>query len=156
MTRGDIVNNTMKRLKEKGLSINMISEIEQEKLEELLHGVCFHRRKAEYIKKSTNMIINEYNGKIPEGIEDLKKFPGVGINSALYLQQSVFNIVEGIAVDSQVHRVTNLLGWANSKTPEGTRKQLQAWLPKKNWVSISPMIVGFGQTICNFNFYSYR
>ena len=93
------------------------------------------------------MIVEEYNSKVPEKLEDLIKFPGIGINSAIYIQQSVFNIVEGIPVDSQVHKVANLLGWAEAKTTESSRKQLESWLPKEKWTEVSPMLVGFAQSI---------
>jgi adenine-specific DNA glycosylase len=54
----------------------------------------------------------------------------------------------GIGVDTHVHRIANLLKWADSPTPEKTRQDLESWLPSENWGPINPMMVGFGQTIC--------
>jgi len=65
----------------------------------------------------------------------------------LYLQ-CCCGIVEGIAVDVHVHRISNRLKWTSSKTPEETMKQLQEWLPKELYMDINFVLVGFGQTIC--------
>lgn len=66
----------------------------------------------------------------------------------LYLQ-SCCGKVEGIAVDTHVHRICNRLKWTISKNPEDTRKQLEEWVPKDYWVDINDALVGFGQTICD-------
>jgi endonuclease III len=55
---------------------------------------------------------------------------------------------EGIGVDVHVHRITNLWGWHKTSTPEQTRAELEAWLPKEKWHDINHLLVGFGQTIC--------
>ena len=54
----------------------------------------------------------------------------------------------GIGVDVHVHRISNRLGWVDTKTPEQTRMKLEEWLPKDKWMEVNPMLVGFGQTIC--------
>lgn len=54
----------------------------------------------------------------------------------------------GIGVDVHVHRIANRLGWAQTKTPEKTRAELESWLPVDRWNTINEMLVGFGQTIC--------
>lgn len=53
-------------------------------------------------------------------------------------------------VDTHVHRISNRLGWVKktTKNPEGTRKELEAWLPKELWEEVNHLLVGFGQTIC--------
>ena len=54
----------------------------------------------------------------------------------------------GIGVDVHVHRISNRLGWVKTTTPEGTRKALEDWLPLDKWIEVNPLLVGFGQTIC--------
>ena len=80
-------------------------------------------------------------------LDDILAFPGVGIKMAILLQQSAFNLVEGISVDTHVHRISNLFGWADSTTPEGTMKQLQEWVPKEKLNEVNHMLVGFGQVL---------
>ncbi|KAK3062821.1 alpha,alpha-trehalase nth1, partial [Teratosphaeriaceae sp. CCFEE 6253] len=53
---------------------------------------------------------------------------------------------EGIGVDVHVHRITNLWGWHKTSTPEQTRTELEAWLPRERWHAINHLLVGFGQT----------
>ena len=99
----------VQRLREYGLTIDKMIDIDQQELEKLLYGVGFHKRKAEYIKKTSKMIKDEYKGVIPHKLNDILKFPGVGMKMALLLQQGAFGVVEGISVDTHVHRISNLL-----------------------------------------------
>ena len=66
-----------------------------------------------------------------------------------YLAMNVaWGEASGIGVDVHVHRITNRLGWHETKTPEETRKSLEAWLPVSEWIPINPLLVGFGQIHC--------
>ena len=138
----------VKRLRKYGLSVENMIDIEEEKLQDLLYGVGFYKRKAEYIKKTSLLIKEKHDGIIPSKLEEILKFPGVGMKMALLLQQGAFGIIDGISVDTHVFRISNLLNWADAKNPDQTREQLQDWLPKNKWGTINHMLVGFGQTIC--------
>ena len=63
----------------------------------------------------------KYEGLVPTNYKEVIKLPGVGPKMAILYIQSATGEVRGIAVDVHVHRISNRLGWANSKTPEGTR-----------------------------------
>lgn len=104
--------------------------------------------KVKYIKKTTEILKKNYNGDIPKTVEDLCKLPGVGPKMAHLCMKTAWNEVTGIGVDTHVHRICNRLGWVNSKTPEGTRKSLESWLPRNLWVEIGLLLVGFGQQVC--------
>lgn len=138
----------VQRLRKHGLTVDNMIETEKKDLEELLYGVGFYRRKAEYIKKTAVMIRDKHEGVVPSDLKQILKFPGVGMKMAILLQQSAFGIIEGICVDTHVHRIWNNFNWVESKNPEETRVQLQDWLPKSKWQVINHMLVGFGQTIC--------
>jgi endonuclease-3 len=87
---------------------------------------------------------------VPDNLEDLVALPGVGNKMAHLLLQEAFNKVEGISVDTHVHRIANRLKWVKNptKNPDDTAKALEEWLPKTKWRHINPLLVGFGQTIC--------
>ncbi|CAI2368687.1 unnamed protein product [Moneuplotes crassus] len=136
------------RLKNHGLTVDEMIKIEEEELADLLYGVGFYKRKAGYIKRTSQLIKDKHEGIVPSKLDDILKFPGVGIKMALLLQQGAFGVVDGISVDTHVHRICNLLEWVDSTNPEATRVQLQDWLPKSKWTKINHMLVGFGQTIC--------
>ena len=164
-TKDQMTAKAMAHLKDHGLTIENILKTEQTKIQDLIYGVGFYRRKAEYILKTTRVIQDQHDGQVPSDLKTLMSFPGVGVKMALLgiqfnptcnlklytmflVQQSAFNITEGISVDTHVHRICNLLEWTDSKNPDETRIQLQEWVPKEKWAKVNHMLVGFGQTIC--------
>ena len=114
----------------------------------MIKPVGFYRRKATYIKKTTQILLDEYDGDIPDTIEKLVKLPGVGPKMGYLILKVAWNKVDGIGVDVHVHRISNRLQWVNTKTPEETRVALESWLPRELWHEINLLLVGFGQTIC--------
>ncbi|EMR11620.1 hypothetical protein PNEG_00059 [Pneumocystis murina B123] len=141
----------MKTLKQKlpgGLTLKSLIEVDENLLNDYIRPVGFHNRKTKYIKETVKILEKDYNGDIPSTIEDLVALPGVGLKMAHLCLSSAWNKTEGIGVDVHVHRISNLLGWVNTKTPEQTRLKLESWLPKKYWKEINHLFVGFGQTIC--------
>jgi endonuclease III len=122
---------------------------------------------VKYIKNTTAILKEEYSGDIPNTVESLCRLPGVGPKMAHLCMNIGWGIVTGIGnifgfqectikllmptstgVDTHVHRISNRLGWVNSKNPEDTRKQLEDWLPKEYWDEVNHLLVGFGQTLC--------
>ncbi|XP_024022123.1 endonuclease III homolog 1, chloroplastic isoform X3 [Morus notabilis] len=100
-------------------------------------------------------LIYPCNGDIPRSLEELLLLPGIGPKMAHLVMNVGWNDVQGICVDTHVHRICNRLGWVSrpgtkqkTSTPEETREALQKWLPKEEWVPINPLLVGFGQTVC--------
>mmetsp|Transcript_25384 Transcript_25384/g.22527 ORF Transcript_25384/g.22527 Transcript_25384/m.22527 type:complete len:127 (-) Transcript_25384:144-524(-) len=110
--------------------------------------VSFYNKKVSYIKRTSQMILDQYNGEVPQHFDKIRKFPGLGTISSLMLCQYSFGKVGGIAVDSHILRVSNCLGWADAKGAEKTRKQLQSWLPYHKWGDIYKLLLGYGQGIC--------
>lgn len=97
----------------------------------------------------------KYDGDIPSSLEELLLLPGIGPKMAHLVMNVAWNNVQGICVDTHVHRICNRLEWVSrqgtkqkTSSPEETRESLQLWLPKEEWVPINPLLVGFGQTIC--------
>ena len=90
----------------------------------------------------------KYNDDIPDTIDGLVSLPGVGPKMAYLCMSAAWGRDEGIGVDVHVHRITNLWGWHKTSSPEQTRAELEAWLPREKWHDINHLLVGFGQTIC--------
>ncbi|CDW77361.1 endonuclease iii [Stylonychia lemnae] len=149
-TKDEVTSEAVFTLREHGLSIKMINEIEEQKLNELIKKVGFHNKKAKYLKDAAAMIIKDFKGKVPSDLEEILKLPGVGLKMAHLLLQQCFDKKIGISVDTHVHRISNRLKWVpkETKNPEETAKALQDWLPVEKWADINFMLVGFGQTIC--------
>ena len=134
---------------EHNLSVDTIMKTQEATLNKWISKVGFHNRKAKHIKEATKILKDKHNGLVPSNYDDLIALPGVGPKMAHLVLQEAFDDVQGISVDTHVHRISNRIGWVKSTTTPGrTADQLEAWLPKENWGKVNGMLVGFGQTIC--------
>ncbi|CBK19880.2 uncharacterized protein [Blastocystis hominis] len=147
-TKDQTTHATMLKLREYGLTPKHIQETSDEKLGELICKVGFWTKKVKYIKKTTDILLEKYDGDIPDTIEELVKLPGVGPKMGYLALKVAWNKIDGIGVDVHVHRISNRLEWVHTNTPEQTRVALEAWLPKQYWFEINLLLVGFGQQIC--------
>ncbi|KAK6266155.1 hypothetical protein QUC31_016992 [Theobroma cacao] len=132
-----------------------IDKADEATIKDLIYPVGFYTRKAINVKKIAKICLMKYDGDIPSSLEELLLLPGIGPKMAHLVMNIAWDDVQGICVDTHVHRICNRLGWVSrpgtkQKTlyPEETRVALQQWLPKEEWVPINPLLVGFGQTIC--------
>ncbi len=118
-----------------------------EKLSKAIYPVGFYANKAKQIIELSRLIIEEHNNKVPNTIEELIKFNGVGRKTANLVLAKGFNI-PAICVDVHVHRIFNRIGYIKTKTPEETEFALRETLPKKFWLDINTLMVTHGQNIC--------
>ncbi|MES0335216.1 MAG: endonuclease III [Candidatus Magnetobacterium sp. LHC-1] len=118
-----------------------------EEIERAIYPVGFYRVKAANIKAISQRLIDEYDGVVPDTIEELLKFKGVGRKTA-NLVVTVGYDRDGICVDTHVHRITNRWGYVQTKTPEQTEFALREILPIRHWRGINGLLVCFGQGIC--------
>ena len=116
-------------------------------LAKAIYPVGFYENKARQIIELSRQIVDELDGKIPDEIEDLIKFNGVGRKTANLVLAKGFN-KPAICVDVHVHRIFNRLGYIKTKTPEETEFALRKKLPIKYWIDINTLIVTHGQNIC--------
>jgi len=120
-------------------------------LEELIsdiRGVNFHVGKAGRLIKAGQVVISEFGGKLPRTIEGLIKIPGAARKSANVIMQELWDIAEGIVVDTHVTRVSNRLGLTTNKDAVKIEKDLMELLPKSSWRNISGAVVLHGRYIC--------
>ena len=117
-------------------------------LEQIIRSTGFYHMKARHIIDSAKMIVNEFNSKVPDSMENLLKLPGVGRKTANCVLVYGFNI-PAIPADTHVHRISNRLGIVKTKTPEQTEHELMRKISKKYWIKINELFVKHGQTICN-------
>lgn len=112
-----------------------------------IYPVGFYRNKAEQIIELSKTLICDYNSKVPDEIEELIKFKGVGRKTANLVLSRGFN-KPAICVDVHVHRIFNRLGYVKTKTPEETEFALREKLPKEFWMDINTLLVTHGQNVC--------
>lgn len=118
-----------------------------EKLEKAIYPVGFYKNKARQIVELSKIIVEELDNKVPDTIEELIKFNGVGRKTANLVLAKGYNI-PAICVDVHVHRISNRLGYVKTKTPEETEFALREKLPKKYWLDINTLLVTHGQNVC--------
>ena len=148
-TKDEVTAEATRKLFSRAPSATNLSGMMEKDIEELIYPVSFYKRKAIYLKKASELILERHQGDIPQDVEGLCELPGVGPKMAHLTMQAAWGRCQGIAVDVHVHRICKRLAWTeDAKTPEDTRKQLEAWLPREFWPRINHLLVGFGQTVC--------
>lgn len=124
-----------------------MKNVSVEDLSKAIYPVGFYENKARQIIELSKTIDEELNGKVPDEIEDLIKFKGVGRKTANLVLSLGFN-KPAICVDVHVHRIFNRLGYIKTKTPEETEFALREKLPQKYWIDINTLLVTHGQNVC--------
>lgn len=131
------------------LNVESIATIDPVLLDKLISKVGFHNKKVVYLQQTAQILIDRHNSDVPSNLFELLALPGIGPKMAHLILQCAWGQTSGIGVDTHVHRISNRLGWVHSRTAEGTRKELEEWLPKSHWREINALLVGFGQTQCS-------
>ncbi len=116
-------------------------------IEQAIYPVGFYRRKARVILTVCRDLIERFGDKVPAHLDALLTLPGVGRKTANLVVTIGFGL-QGICVDTHVHRIVNRLGFVRTKTPEQTEWALRAKLPKRHWVELNDLLVAFGQNVC--------
>ncbi len=124
-----------------------ILELGESRLAELIYPVGFYNVKAKRIINLCKKLIDEYDSVVPDDLDELLKFDGVGRKTANLVITSGFN-KPGVCVDIHVHRISNRLGYIKTKTPEQTESELRKKLPQKHWIDYNYLLVSFGQHLC--------
>lgn len=135
------------RMLELGKTPKDFAKIDVEKLEKAIFPVGFYKNKAEQIIELSKILVEKYDSKVPDTIEELIKFRGVGRKTANLVLARGFN-KPAICVDVHVHRIFNRLGYIKTKTPEETEFALRKKLPQKFWIEINTLFVTHGQNVC--------
>ncbi len=121
--------------------------IDEEELAKAIYPVGFYKNKAGQIIELSRKIVEEYGGKVPDSIDELCKFRGVGRKTANLVMTLGFG-VPAICVDVHVHRIFNRLGYIKTKNPEETEFALREKLPVEFWIPINTLLVTHGQNVC--------
>ncbi|ODN30890.1 endonuclease III [Fervidobacterium thailandense] len=127
--------------------VQEIARAEPEQLYELIKPAGLYREKAARIVEIAKILIEKYNGNVPNTLEELLSLPGVGRKTANIVLHVSFG-QPALAVDTHVHRISNRLGWVKTKHPEETEEELKKILAPELWGPINGSMVEFGKKIC--------
>jgi endonuclease-3 len=142
------VNKVTETLFKKYKNVNDFANTDSATLEKDVSSVNFYRNKARNIQNAARIIIEKFNGEVPRTMEDLISLPGVARKTANIVLYNVFGIIEGIAVDTHVIRLTGRLGLTKNEDPVKIEKDLMEIVPKKEWGNITHLLIFHGRKIC--------
>jgi len=124
-----------------------ILKLSDAELEKKLYRIGFYKVKTKHVKELCRILLEKFDGKVPDTLEEMTTLPGVGRKTANCMLSYVFN-KPAIAVDVHVHRISNRLGWISTKTPEESEERLMAIVPRDSWNKVNMLLVDHGQRIC--------
>jgi endonuclease-3 len=147
-TREENTEKASLQLFSKAKTPEEILKLDIKTLEELIKPAGFYREKAKKIKEISRILIEKYDGKVPESREELMKLPGVGYKtSAVVLSYGLGKPI--IAVDTHVNRISKRLGLVSANADvEEVRKELEKLFPRKWWKYVNLGCVNFGREVC--------
>ncbi len=124
-----------------------LAKAKQKDVIEIIRKIGFFNAKSKHIIETAKMLVQKYDGKVPDTMEQLVEFPGVGRKVANCVLVYSFK-KDAIPVDIHVHRISNRLGWVKTDMPEDTEQELMKIVPKKHWQIVNDTFVAHGKTIC--------
>ncbi|RJR27119.1 endonuclease III [candidate division WWE3 bacterium] len=142
------VNQITLELFKKYKSWEDLANAELTQLQGDIHGVNFHLGKADRLIKAGKFLMSEYGGKLPRNLDELILIPGVARKSANVILQELWDVAEGIVVDTHVTRVSQRLGITKNTDAVKIEKDLMAIVPKEYWRNFSGAVVLHGRYVC--------
>ncbi len=119
-----------------------------EELEGIIRPLGFFRSKSKSLKGAAEKMVLDFDGEVPDTMEDLVTLPGVGRKTANVILWNLFQKNEGFVVDTHVGRISRRVGFTTQKDPEKIEQDLMKKLPQKKWGTLSHQLVQFGRDFC--------
>ena len=124
-----------------------MKDLPLKELEDLIHSTGFFHTKAKRVKECAHVLLDDFNGQVPDNMDDLLTLPGVGRKTANVVLNCAFN-KPGIVVDTHVARITRRLGFTANKDAVKIEFDLMKILPEKNWIDFSLQMIYHGRAVC--------
>ncbi len=147
-TTDKLVNTLTPALFKKYPSIKAFAEADVEDIRQMISKVSFAGNKAKNIKAAAQMIIEKYDGKVPDNMADLDALPGVARKTANVVLGQAFHKAEGIVIDTHMIRMSNKLGLTDSKDPVKIEQDLMKIVPKEEWIDFAARLILHGRHFC--------
>lgn len=148
----ETVNRVTAELYRKYRGPEEIAAAPRSEIEKAIHATGFFRQKAKNIQAACAMIVHEFDGRVPDTLEDLTRMPGVARKTANVVLGTWFGRNEGVVVDTHVGRVSGRLGlWSSAADPKDAVKierDLMAVVPRKEWTFFSHAVIWHGRRVC--------
>jgi len=146
-TKDEVTMAASKRLFKVAPNAKRLSDTPVRTIEKAIYPAGFYKTKAKTLREVSKRLRDEYGGRVPDTVEELLTFKGVGRKTATLVVSLGYG-VPAICVDVHVHRVSNRLGLIDTKNPDESELALMDLLPQKYWIGYNELLVSFGQQIC--------
>ena len=118
-------------------------------VEQIVHPTGFFRNKTKNIMGAAQRIVAEYDGRVPDTMEDLLTLPGVARKTANIVLYNAFGKAEGIAVDTHVFRLAHRLGYSSEKDTNKVERDLMGLFPPEEWGALTYRLIEHGRAVCD-------
>lgn len=118
-----------------------------EKLSGDIHSCGYHNQKARSIQGASLKIVEEFDGQVPDNMDDLAGLPGVGRKTANCILGEIYN-VPAMVIDTHMIRIMGLLGFTKYKDPKKIELDIMELFDDEDWVKLTHMVIDHGRTIC--------
>ncbi len=146
-TKDEVTYPATERLFSRASTPEEMQRLRESTISRLIYPAGFYRRKATQIRQICRILVGEHRGRVPDDLDRLLELPGVGRKTANLVITRGF-ASPGICVDIHVHRISNRLGWVDTRNPNQTELALREKLPRRYWIPINSILVSHGQQIC--------
>jgi len=142
------VNQTTPALFKKYPNPLKMAQADIKDIQRLVKSTGFYRAKAKNIKTLSSKIITDFDGKVPNKLENLITLPGVGRKTANVVLGHAFGI-PGITVDTHFGRLSRRFGWSKSLDPVKVELEVGKLIPEKEWTNLSQRLIWHGRRVCH-------
>ncbi len=146
-TKDEVTIEASKRIYKLLSKPSDVYNVTLEQLENAIYPCGFYKRKAIQLIEICDRLVKEFNSRVPDDIDTLLTFPGIGRKTANLVVAEGYNL-PALCVDVHVHRICNRLGYLNTEDPEDTEFTLRRSLDQQYWKKINYLMVAFGQSLC--------
>jgi len=136
------------RLFKKAPTALAVAALTVKQIEKLIYPVGFYRNKAVFVKATSKTLVAKFGGLVPSTLDELVTLPGVGRKTANLVLILAFGSETSICVDIHVHRISNRLGWVQTRDPEATEQALYRVIDARWWPLVNLYLVTWGQNVC--------
>jgi endonuclease-3 len=147
-TRDPVTAEASRRLFKVARTPRTMAKLSTAEIEKLIYPVSFYRNKAVHVKQAGEQIVQRFGGLVPKTMEELLTLPGVGRKTANLVLILGHRSGDNICVDTHVHRISNRLGWVDTRTPEETEHALYRVVDQRWWPVVNLYMVTWGQNVC--------
>ena len=131
--------------------IATLAHAQRRDLEKQLRHIGFYRQKAKYLILSAQILLKEYAGDVPATLMELTRLPGIARRSANLIMSELYDMVEGIMVDTRVKRVAQRLELAEGRSAEAIENDLMRLLPQEDWLELPQLMIAHAEALCTIH-----